>query len=91
MTADCNLTSPWFNTLNPAKVISGDVDIQNSLLQIRYSENATGLILQWVMHFLARIPFININLESLTMVLHPLFGKQITFMDCQWWKASSTA
>ena len=38
-TVDCNLTSPWYNTLNPVKVISGQVDNKDSVLQIRYSEN----------------------------------------------------
>ena len=38
-TIDCNLTSPWFKTFSPAKVISGNVDVRNSVLQIRYSES----------------------------------------------------
>ena len=38
-TVDCNLTSPWFSTLNPAKVISGQANIKESVLQIRYSPN----------------------------------------------------
>ena len=37
-TPDCSFTSPWFETLNPAKVISGQVDSKDSVLQIRFSD-----------------------------------------------------
>ena len=38
-TVDCNFTSPWYKTYSPTKVISGQVDNKDSVLQIRYSEN----------------------------------------------------
>ena len=38
-TVDCNVTSPWYKTYSPTKVISGQVDNKDSVLQIRYSEN----------------------------------------------------
>ncbi len=38
-TVDCDYTSPWFNSLSPAKVISGQIDNKDSVLQIRYSES----------------------------------------------------
>ena len=39
-TTDCNLTSPWYTPLSPSKGITGDIDLTNGILQIRYSELA---------------------------------------------------
>ena len=37
-TADCNLTSPWYSPLSPAKVIDGQIETKGGVLQIRFSE-----------------------------------------------------
>ena len=38
-TADCSLTSPWYEPLSPAKVIDGGIETKGGVLQIRYSES----------------------------------------------------
>ena len=37
-TADCNLTSPWYTPVSPSKVIDGEFQGKENVLQIRYSE-----------------------------------------------------